>query len=124
MVSSCPKDKSRNLTKAEVALIERLVAGTKHSRLVRIVSDALVEDMHDGGMGSVRFCNQRNSPREFGHEIAEVTFVDEDGTPCSVTLNLDQHGELFELDIWKADNSLLLRYPTPGSVQVVTRSDG
>ncbi len=35
----------------------------------------------------------------------EAAFRDEDGTPVSAVLTLDQDRALFELDLFKADNS-------------------
>jgi hypothetical protein len=69
--------------------------------------DSLVEEMNDGGMGSVRFVGTQD--RRFGRRIGSAEFTDADGTLVSVALNLDQHGELFELDIWKVDFSPLQR---------------
>jgi hypothetical protein len=46
-----------------------------------------------------------------GKKIAEAEFTDEDGIPVSAVLNLDDKGQLFELDMWKVDFSALKRYP-------------
>jgi hypothetical protein len=80
----------------------------------------LVEDMNDGGMGSLRFVG--SADRQLGKCIGEAEFDDADGVPVSVALNSDQCGELFELDLWKVDFSPLqriapldgLRLPTSG----------
>jgi hypothetical protein len=37
--------------------------------------------------------------------------------PVSVALNVDQHGELFELDLWKVDFSPLQRIATLGELR-------
>ena len=80
------------------------------------VADAYVKDLRDGGLRSVRFVSQVKTSRRFGCEALERTFIDEDGVPVSVSINLDQDGELFELDMSKADSSPLIRYPIPESV--------
>jgi len=69
--------------------------------------------MDDGGMGSIRFfhSDQVVEPRVMARRIAEKQFVDEDGVPILVSVNVDQDGRLFELDIWKADFSRVLRFP-------------
>lgn len=67
----------------------------------------LVEDMNDGGMGSLRFVGSED--RRLGKCIGEAEFDDADGVPVSVALNVDLHGQLFELDFWKVDFSPLKR---------------
>jgi hypothetical protein len=68
----------------------------------------LVEEMNDGGMGSLLFVGAKD--RCFGKRLGSAEFNDVDGTLVSVALNVDQHGELFELDIWKVDFSPLQRF--------------
>lgn len=73
-----------------------------------------VVDMDDGGMGSVRFVvpgPQRH--RRFGERIADAEYRDEDGVPILVAINLDDAGELFEIDVWKVDYSPTRKYPSP-----------
>jgi hypothetical protein len=38
--------------------------------------------------------------------------------PVSVALNLDEQGELYELDIWKMDFSPLQRIPPADQIQI------
>ena len=64
------------------------------------------------GWGAFRFYNGRErSPLDYGGEIAEAAFQDADGVPVSITLNVDKFGDLFEMDVFKADFSPLIRYP-------------
>lgn len=70
-----------------------------------------VEEMADGGMGSIRFVHSSGDTGEFGREMVVATGVDADGTELSIALNLDQFGRLFELDIWKVDFSPLQELP-------------
>jgi hypothetical protein len=93
----------------------------KADEILRSFSERLVEDMSDGGMGSLRFVDAGHRVRRFGKKIAEAKFTDEDGVPVSAVLNLDDNGEPFELDIWKVDFSPLKRYPQPKEVCVINR---
>jgi hypothetical protein len=113
----------RHLREGETALVAAMVRGTTaEDRVLAQISDALVEDLADGGMGSIRFRGHQQDKRAFGRQIGEATFVDEDGIVVSATLNLDQHGDLFELDLWKVDNSPLRKYPKPDDIVVVDRA--
>jgi hypothetical protein len=104
----------RKLREEEVDLITAMARhSSKSNEILRSLSDRLVEDMKDGGMGSLRFKDADNRERRLGKKIAEAEFTDEDGIPVSAVLNLDDNGELFELDIWKVDFSALKRYPQP-----------
>jgi hypothetical protein len=70
--------------------------------------------MDDGGMGSLRLATDealQKPGRLVGPRAAEVQFIDADGVPVLASLNLDQNGELMELDIWKTDFSPLIRIP-------------
>jgi hypothetical protein len=107
----------------EAAIVRKMVSGTAvEARARRQLAEALVQDMSDGGMGSIQFCCQ-SSPgkRLFAEEIGEGSFRDSDGVLVSVTLNADQFGDLFELDLWKVDFSRLNRYPDPADFEVIER---
>ena len=73
----------------------------------------LVSEMNDGGMGSLRLApNGIDRPeRRFGNEVAEFKFDDADGMGVSATLNIDQDGAPFELDVWKYDFRPLIQMP-------------
>jgi hypothetical protein len=79
------------------------------------LDDALVREMQDGGMGSIRFLG--GDDRRYGRTIAEAMYVDDDGIVVSIHLNVDKTDSLFELDLWKVDFSPLLRYPRPDDLQ-------
>nr|WP_261891305.1 hypothetical protein [Acaryochloris marina] len=70
-----------------------------------------IESMNDGEMGSLLFENLDGVDRRLGETVAECYFEDSDGIWVSVTLNLDQQGKPFELDVWKVDFSNLQRWP-------------
>ncbi|MFI4862421.1 MAG: DUF6984 family protein [Phycisphaerales bacterium JB063] len=73
--------------------------------------ELLVEEMGDGGMGSLRLHPDQGN-RQFGKEVGNCEFLDIDGVVVSAALYLDQHGELFELDVWKTNFSPLQKWPT------------
>lgn len=111
----------RPLRKEEKALIAKLVAGTPfEGEILPGISAAHVRDMPDGGMGSIQFRKHPEKQR-FGKTIAEGAFRDADDIPVSVTLNLDDDGELLDLDVFKADFSPLVRYPDPDDITVIRR---
>ena len=45
--------------------------------------------------------------------MAEIQFTDTDGVEVLASLNLDQDGKPFELDVWKTDFNALIRIPDP-----------
>lgn len=54
--------------------------------------------------------------RKYGKELSRFEFKDNDGVPVSITLNLDDQGLLYELDIWKVNFSKVLSYPNEFNV--------
>ena len=89
----------RDLRQDERAVVSKMLSATKFAAKLGGQAAAMkVQDMPDGGMGSVKFYNGRpRSEWEIGEQIAEAAFRDVDGVPVSVTLNIDQAGDLFEL---------------------------
>jgi hypothetical protein len=51
-------------------------------------------------------------------------FIDADGVPVQVGVNLDQRGQLFELDVWKVDFSPRLKWPSPSDVRILPTRNG
>lgn len=81
------------------------------ARLVEEPEGFMVEPMSDGGMGSLAFAPVTKS-RRFGRMAAECRFHDLDGVLVTAALNLDQDGAPLELDVFKADFSVLKQWPT------------
>lgn len=106
---------SRPLTAKEYFLVTLLLTGTSHAdRLLPCLSEQRVTEMDDGGMGSVQFYpSGLKAERRFGDDVAEVWLKDEDGMPVLVTLLVDQHGQLYELDVWKVDFSPTVNLQIP-----------
>ena len=76
-----------------------------------------VTDIQDGGMGSIRFLSAYRSIRELGKQIVTANYIDEVGVLVSIAINTDDQGNLFEVDFWKTDFSVLRRYPNPLDLQ-------
>jgi len=102
----------RLLTADERALLAGLIGDKPEAaRLLDSLPTALVEEMDDGGMGSLRFSGPENVSRRLGEQLVEKEFADIDGVPVIVAINLDDRGDLYELDVWKVDFSPLKRFP-------------
>jgi hypothetical protein len=104
----------RLLKKEECNLIEYLLKNMpdfKH--LLQDLPDLVVEEMNDGGMGSLRFLSKTGEKRIMREEIAEISLLDLDGIPVSFSVNLGTDGELYELDVFKGDFSPLKKFPLP-----------
>jgi hypothetical protein len=113
----------RYLHNEEKLLITSMVRGlTVENVILAELHDATVVDMNDGGMRGIRFCKRGATATMFGRQAVEATFVDGDGVPVCLTINLGQDDKLYELDIWKTDNSALTNYPQPEGVTIVRRS--
>jgi len=114
----------RLLRPEEATLITSMLrTSPKGNELLPLIPECLVEEMQDGNMGSLKFVTSESRRRRFGEKIAEAEFVDEDGVLVSATINLDDRGDLFELDLWKVDFSPLKRYPKAEELDVkLTRS--
>jgi hypothetical protein len=104
---------SRALRQEEQDLILFLLSKAQGEK-PGLLPAALVTDMQDGGMGSILFLS--DDLRRFGRELISAQYRDSDGTLVSIALNLDEQGDLFELDFWKVDFSSLKRYPRPQEV--------
>ena len=48
---------------------------------------------------------------KIGKRASACQFTDDDGVEVVASLNLDQHGNLHELDMWKTDFGKLIRIP-------------
>jgi hypothetical protein len=110
----------RNLRDHETKLLTAMLHVTAQTEpLIASLATRQVYEMNDGGMGSLRFVGVDD--RKFGLITAEATFRDEDGVPVNAAVIFDQYGELYELDIFKADGSALRRIPTLEEIQIDCR---
>jgi len=107
---------TRDLTKNEKILTSFLL---KKLNLVTVLPDR-VEQLDDGGMGTIRFLFDNSSTdRKFQKDLIQVAYKDEDNITVLITLTLDNFNNLFELDFWKTDFSSLKVYPTPDKVELM-----
>ncbi|WP_047396756.1 hypothetical protein [Chitinibacter sp. ZOR0017] len=102
----------RKLFEAEKPIVKFLL---NRANLSVNIDELLVSNMSDGGMGSL-FIGENNTLRTFGEKISECSFNGIDGVLVSATLNLDQNGDLFEIDIWKTNFSPLLKWPNESDI--------
>ena len=105
------------MTDKEKALLRHLLTGNR-AGLTHNLDSAKVFDMNDGGMGSIRFQTSHDETRRFGAEIARADYHDVDNVLVSITINVDERGELFEIDCWKVDYSKLIKYPEPDQLRI------
>jgi hypothetical protein len=64
----------------------------------------LVSEMEDGGMGSLHFLSTHSDEyRRSESCIAEVETRDSDDVSVLICLDIDNFGDLYELDIWKVN---------------------
>jgi len=102
---------SRLLSEREMSLVNCLL---REASLVHVLNQQKVIEMNDDGMGSLYFVHpfKTYEQRLMKKCVIEKQFIDSDRTPILVSLNVDDEDLLFELDIWKADFSKVLRYPS------------
>lgn len=103
----------RKIHTEEDRLLTHMI-GLAHLKLPPNWRDALmVEPMDDAGMGSLVLHpnGKRDLNRTFGKVLSEYEFKDTDRAAVVVTLNADQHGQIFELDVWKTTFAPLQSIP-------------
>lgn len=101
----------RKLSIQEEKLLELLISKVSvFEKSDKWKKDLTAKPMNDGGMGSLLLLPDgvNEEGGKFGKEVSEHQFKDSDGVVVIASLNIDQNGELFELDIWKTDFSPLL----------------
>lgn len=113
----------RRLTKAEIDFLRRLFSWCRDGEKFSIgLEDIFVQDMDDGGMGGVFFLSKNRNDQVLGNMLMELEFFDEDGAIVSVVINLDQNGDLYEMDVFKGDFSALLSFPEKEDIIIKYRS--
>lgn len=102
---------TRLLTKSEIDLIEWIIRDSKEAIcIIPNLPSLLVEEMNDGGMGSLRVVCDDN--RFYSRDIGEVELKDIDGVYLLISINVDTEDNFFELDVWKGDSSPLKKFPS------------
>jgi hypothetical protein len=104
---------NRKPTPQEERLIEILINNASIDFPSDWKESLMVCSMNDGGMGSLYLFSkgEANKNRIFGKTVSDFQFKDLDGVDVIVSLNVDDEGDLFELDIWKTDFSKLIKLP-------------
>lgn len=104
---------NREPTTQEKKLIELLVSKSSLELPDNWKDRLLVRPMDDGGMGSLYLLPniESRSTQKLGRRVSEYQFTDLDGIEVLVSLNVDEQGNLFELDIWKTNFSPLVKFP-------------
>lgn len=104
---------NRHLLPQEERLLELLVQKSSTKLPSNWKENLLVKPMEDGAMGSLYLfpygVTEKN--RLLGECVSKYQFTDKDGVEVIASLNVDDKGELFELDIWKTDFSQLISIP-------------
>ena len=115
------KNNSRRATSSELLLISFLVEKANLHLNDNWQENLIVTPMDDGGMGSLvlNLGDDLNSNRRMGSQVSECSVLDEDGVEVLATLNLDENGELFELDVWKVNYEPLIKLPYDDSAYKV-----
>jgi hypothetical protein len=109
-------EEARLLREDEKKLIIELIKQPQDNEIAPFdLSAQTVVELKDGGMGSLYFVDisRQKLDRRMLKCVAELQFDDDDGVPILTSLNIDQDGKLFELDIWKVDYSPVIKYPAP-----------
>jgi len=102
----------RKLRPVEVSLITWMIKNTDEpERVISELKDLIVEEMTDGGMGSLRVVISGKDKRVYSRELAKVDLFDVDQIPIFISINLDADGNFFELDVFKGDFSPLKKFP-------------
>lgn len=91
----------------ERILIEHLLRLACADKMFSIPT--MVEDLNDGGMGSIQLSRKGSH----SGELILVQYLDTDEQLVLIGLSKNEYGELFDLDFWKVDFSPLIRYPNP-----------
>ena len=108
----------RKLNEQEITIIKKLICEQEisHHKLLIGIENLYVKELTDGGMGSLEFISEDR--RHLSETIAEAEFYDEDNVPVFLFLGIDSRGELFELDVFKANFSPLKKWPSVDQLDV------
>lgn len=103
----------RELRNDELRLLRHLIKLANKNKLEHQLEKLKVKEMNDSGMGSLLLfpTGEVVQNRDYGETVSEVEFRDADRAVVLASLNLDQAGDLFELDVWKTNFDRLLKIP-------------
>jgi len=104
----------RPLTNDEQRLLQALVDRAKKLDIPqKTLESVLAEEMDDGGMGSLSLFLPSISgiSRQMKSQASELQFVDADGVVVIASLNINEDGVPYEIDLWKTNFNPLIRIP-------------
>lgn len=102
----------------ELTLNEQTLVKFLNSQVDLIIKfPSHTKTMKDGGMGSITCDLDGSRTRKI--DLTEAHYVDSDDQLVIITLTLNEHDELYELDFWKTDFSKLKTYPTPEKIKII-----
>jgi hypothetical protein len=103
----------RALRKEEQELIAFMLRGKPDfsDYITNQLPHSIVEEMNDGGMGSLKFLSVKDVKSIMKDEVARIDLRDIDGINLSITININTDGEIYELDVFKGDSSPLKQFP-------------
>jgi hypothetical protein len=104
----------RPLSDDEKRLFIALVNRSNHpENLMRFVDQVVVENMNDGGMGSIKLfvISNPDASRKMKSQVSELQFYDADGVIVIASLYMSEDGLPFEIDVWKTTFDPLIRIP-------------
>lgn len=110
------RNKLRKPNKKEVDLINFMLSD--ENVILDKLENCLVRDLKDNEMGSVEFVT--NSAMRRVDRAITKEFLDKDGVVISVSVNIDQFGDLYEVDIWRVDFFPVQSYPAPENIRMST----
>ena len=107
----------------EARLLEFLGQAARSSLSPSWTDGLLVEEMSDGGLGSLRLrpSGVTSEDQVLHKTLAACQFKDADEIEVIVSLYANKSGVPFELDVWKVDFSPLARIPE--KFQLLDESD-
>lgn len=109
---------NRLLNHHERELVSAMLMGTPYESLLENLLIYRVYEMQDG-MGSLKFEGDKKD-RTLGLSVAQVEYFDEDNVPVSIMINVDEEGEIYELDIWKIDFTPLKTFTHSSLIKLKT----
>lgn len=107
----------RKINKIEKEILEYLVKQAGLHMPDESYQNILIQKMEDGEMGSFLIFQDPSDigmKRDFGKQVGEFEFVDDDGVVVLVSLNIDDQNKLLEVDVWKTDFNPVLNFKIPG----------
>ena len=99
------------------AFLKKCRGWTDESKTILDQADFIDQD--DGGMGS--FSIVYGSKRTAVRDIAEATYIDEDGIETIISLLVDDDGLPTDVDFWKVDSSVLKKFPDADKLSIVVK---